>query len=181
MFPMVSTLDELRRAHACLNEVRTELARSGVPRASEVHVGVMIEVPAAALLADAFAREVDFFSIGTNDLTQYTMAVDRGSSRVAHLYSPINPAVLQLIARTVSASHRAGRWTGICGEAAGNPAWAPLWVGLGVDELSMTPSSIPAVKEVIRRTRAEDARLLAAEALRRATVEEIQELLSAAS
>jgi phosphoenolpyruvate-protein phosphotransferase len=178
MFPMVSTLDEFRRAREEVNTVSRELAAQGVPAATEIMLGIMVEVPSSALMADAFAKEADFFSIGTNDLTQYTMAADRGAARVAHLYSPIQPAVLRLIARTVEAGHAAGRWVGICGEAGGNPAWAPLWLGLGLDELSMAPSAIPAVKEVIRTTTFTAARELAEAALRLSTVEDIEALLA---
>ncbi len=181
MFPMVTTRDEWRRARALVDEVRGELAASGDPGPSELAVGIMVEVPAAALLAPVFAAEADFFSIGTNDLTQYTLAADRGSARVAHLYSPIHPAVLQLIARTVEAAHAAGHWTGICGEAAGNPAWAPLWVGLGVDELSMAPAAIPAVKRVIRGLRAGQAETLAAQALAQATPADVEAVLDTAA
>jgi phosphotransferase system enzyme I (PtsI) len=144
-----------------------------------VAVGIMVEVPAAALLAPAFAAEADFFSIGTNDLTQYTMAADRGAARVAPLYSPVQPAVLQLIARTVEAAHAAGRWAGICGEAAGNPAWTSLWLGLELDELSMAPSAIPAVKSVVRRTRFADAHALACEALQQITLADVEAVLHA--
>jgi phosphoenolpyruvate-protein phosphotransferase len=180
MFPMVTTRDEWRRARALVDEVRAELAAAGTPAPAQLAVGIMVEVPAAALLAPVFAAEADFFSIGTNDLTQYTLAADRGAARVAHLYSPIHPAVLQLIARTVEASHAAGHWTGICGEAAGNPAWAPLWVGLGVDELSMAPAAIPAVKRAIRGMAAGAARTLAAQALAQATPADVEALLTAA-
>ena len=180
MFPMVTTRDEWRRARALVDEVGAELAAAGVPAPADLAVGIMVEVPAAALLAPVFAAEADFFSIGTNDLTQYTLAADRGAARVAHLYSPIHPAVLQLIARTVEAAHAAGHWTGICGEAAGNPAWAPLWVGLGVDELSMALAAIPAVKRAIRELHAAAAQTLAAQALAQATPADVEALLTAA-
>jgi phosphotransferase system enzyme I (PtsI) len=181
MFPMVSTLDEFLRARDIVNEVSRELAERGVPAANEIKLGIMVEVPSAALMAHAFAKEVDFFSIGTNDLTQYTMAADRGAARVAHLYSPVQPGVLQLINITVAAAHEHGKWVGICGEAGGNPAWARLWLGLGLDELSMVPPAIPAVKEVIRATTFAEARELAQEALRQSTVQEVEALLAKGS
>ena len=181
MFPMVATLDEWRRARALVDEERAALAAAGTPIAEEVAVGIMVEVPAAALLAPAFAAEVDFFSIGTNDLTQYTLAADRGAARVAALYSPLQPAVLALIARTVEAAHAAGRWVGICGEAAGNPAWTPLWLGLGLDELSMAPPAIPAVKAVLRRTPHAAARALAGQALAQSTLAAVEALVGGGS
>lgn len=174
MFPMVTTLNELRAARAIVERVRRELAEDSVPMATKLEVGIMIEVPAAALMADALAPHVDFFSIGTNDLIQYTMAADRGATKVAHLYSPLQPSVLRLIDMTVKAAHGAGKWVGMCGEAAGNPEWAALWLGLGLDELSMSPASIPAVKEAIRSTQFDEAQALAANALKQATVEEVE-------
>ena len=180
MFPMVSTLDEFRRARDVVNAVRDELAAGGVPSADKVILGIMIEVPSAALMAPEFAREVDFFSIGTNDLTQYTMATDRGASRVTHLYSPVQPGVLRLIKLTVEAAHAEGRWVGICGEAAGNPDWATLWLGLGLDELSMTAALIPAVKETIRGALLSEAQALAERALKQATLADVERLLRSA-
>jgi phosphoenolpyruvate-protein phosphotransferase len=177
MFPMVSTLEELQQARAIVDAARQELEAEKLPSASEVKVGIMVEVPAAALMAHALAPHVDFFSIGTNDLTQYTMAVDRGASRVTHLYSPVQPAVLRLISYTVEAAHQAGKWVGMCGEAAGNPTWAALWLGLGLDELSMSPASIPAVKEVIRHTRLDTAQALAAKVLQQPTLEDVEAML----
>jgi phosphotransferase system enzyme I (PtsI) len=177
MFPMVSTLDELQQARSIIDAARRELDAKKIPSATEVKVGIMVEVPAAALMASVLAPHVDFFSIGTNDLTQYTMAADRGASRVAHLYSPVQPAVLRLISYTVEAAHQAGKWVGMCGEAAGNPEWAALWLGIGLDELSMSPASIPAVKEAIRRTRLDAAQALAAEVLQQPTLEDVEAML----
>jgi phosphotransferase system enzyme I (PtsI) len=174
---MVSTLDEFRRAKQVVDETTAELAGQGAETVPHVQTGIMIEVPAAALTASELAREVDFFSIGTNDLTQYTMAADRGAARVAQLYSPLQPAVLRLIAMTVEAAHAEGKWVGMCGEAAGNPAWAGLWIGLGLDELSMSPPAIPEVKEAIRCTQADEARDLARRALAMPTLSDIEQLL----
>ncbi|MDQ6694750.1 MAG: phosphoenolpyruvate--protein phosphotransferase [Chloroflexota bacterium] len=180
MFPMVSTLDEFRRARDVVRDVQQKLSSNGIPAADEVMTGIMVEVPAAALMVGAFAREADFFSIGTNDLTQYTMAADRGAARVAHLYSPVQPAVLRLIGMTVEAAHAEGRWVGICGEAAGNPAWAGLWLGMGIDELSMTAGAIPAIKEIICSMRLTEARDVAREALTATLLHEVEEVLHSA-
>lgn len=178
MFPMVSTLDEWRRARQMVDETAAELQAAGVAPPSSLEVGIMVEVPAAALMAPAFAAEVDFFSIGSNDLTQYTMAADRGAARVAPLYSAVQPAVLRLVAQTVEAAHAAGRWVGMCGEAAAVPAWTRLWLGLGLDELSMAPAALAEVKETVRGASLAEARDLAAAALRRSTLAEVEALLA---
>jgi phosphotransferase system enzyme I (PtsP) len=149
MLPMVSSLPELRRARAVIEETRDELRAAGIPFDEKLPVGLMIEVPSAALLADQLARECDFFSIGTNDLTQYTLAVDRSNEHVAHLYDSLHPAVLALIDRAVRAGARAGIPVSLCGEMASNPLAVPLLVGLGIGELSGTPSAVPVVKEII--------------------------------
>src|SRR5690606_7745672 len=138
MFPMIGTVAEVRAAKALLAEAQAELRAAGEPFAEDMEVGVMIEVPAAVATADQLAREVDFFSIGTNDLTQYTMAADRGNARVAHLAQALQPAVLRWVDQTVRAGHDAGICVGMCGELAGNPQATPLLVGLGLDELSMS-------------------------------------------
>jgi phosphocarrier protein FPr len=150
MFPMVGTLAEVREAKRLLAEVQAELQLEGIPFAAGMEVGIMIEVPAAVAIADQLAREVDFFSIGTNDLTQYVMAADRGNARVAALANALHPAVLRLIKQTVQAGHAAGIWVGMCGELAGHALATPLLVGLGLDELSMAAPSIPAVKTAVR-------------------------------
>ena len=157
MYPMISSAGEVDQANALLEECKRELAASGVAFNRDVEVGVMIEIPSAALTADLIAPKVKFFSIGTNDLVQYTLAVDRGNERVAHLYEPTHPAVLQLIRRTVEAGRRHGVWTGVCGEMAGNPILAPLLLGLGVEELSVSPGAVPLVKDVIRHVRFSEA------------------------
>ncbi len=162
LLPMVSSMEELRQAKRLVEQSKEELDKRGVPFDPEIPVGIMIEVPAAALVADALATECDFFSVGTNDLTQYTLACDRGNERVAHLYEPLHPAVLVLIDRAVRAARRADIPLSVCGEMAGNPLAAPLLVGLGVTELSAAPSVVPAIKEVVRALDAgvvaEDAR-----------------------
>jgi len=135
----------------------------------------MIEIPSAALIAPALAEHADFFSLGTNDLTQYTLAVDRLNQKVAHLHTPTHPAILRLIQLTVEAAHARGRWVGVCGEMAGDPAAIPLLVGLGVDELSATPAVLPAAKFLLRRLKLAEAKALAAEALACPSAARIQE------
>ena len=156
MYPMVSCVDELREAAELLASVKRELDAEGVPYAKDMPVGVMIEVPAAALNADAFAKYVQFFSIGTNDLIQYAMAADRGNEAVAHLYQPTNPAILQLMEMTVGAAKRNGIYVGVCGESAADPIVGVLWAAMGVDILSMSASYIPVVSKLLSRlTRAD--------------------------
>jgi len=165
MYPMISGLDELTRANALVDEYKAELRAEGVPFDDQLEIGVMIEIPAAVMVAGALAKRVKFFSIGTNDLIQYSLAVDRMNPKIAHLYEPTHPAVLQLVKRTVDAAHDQGIWAGVCGEMAGDPVLAPLLLGLGADELSAAPPLVPAVKYVIRRVKLSEARALAAEAL----------------
>lgn len=165
MFPMIAALEELKAARALLSEVLEELARSNVPHAENIEVGMMIEVPSAALIADKLIDHVDFFSIGTNDLIGYTLAVDRTNSKVAYLYQPTHPAILKLISLTVEAAHKKGKWVGVCGETAGDIYLTPLLIGLGVDELSMGSISIPRVKKAIQSLSYEKMRELAHELL----------------
>jgi len=165
MYPMISSVEEVVRANALLEESKQELDAAGVPFRRDIEVGVMIEIPSAALTADAIAPHVKFFSLGTNDLIQYTIAVDRVNERVAYLYQPTHPAVLKLIRETVDAGHRNGIWVGLCGEMAGDPVMSPLLLGMGIDELSVAPSSVPLVKDMIRSVTYEQARRLAGEAL----------------
>ena len=178
MFPMVGTISELRGIKDKLDEVKTALAAEGVDFDAHMPVGIMIEVPSAVAVADILAAEVDFFSIGTNDLTQYTMAADRGNSKVASLAQALNPAVLRLIDQTVKAGHENGIWVGMCGELAGSPLAAPLLVGLGLDELSMSAPSIPAVKESIRSMTMAVARQLADRVLKLESAAAVTEYLS---
>jgi len=149
MFPMIATLAEVRSARALLDEARDEVRRRSQAVPPSVEAGIMLEIPAAAVRAPTFAPFVDFFSVGTNDLTQYTMAAERGNERVAALADALQPAVLQLIGQTVDAAHARGKWVGVCGELAGDPEAVPVLIGLGVDELSMAPPAIPRVRELI--------------------------------
>ncbi len=179
LFPLVSTLAELRAARAAVDEVAHGLRAEGYPIPERIPVGVMVEVPAAALMADHLAKEVDFFSIGTNDLIQYTLAVDRTNETVAELYSAADPSVLRLIAMVVEASRKHGIAATVCGTMGGEPLYAMLLLGLGIRQLSMPPHQLPEIKRVIRGIRLEDAEALAAEALRRATAREVVDLLEA--
>jgi phosphoenolpyruvate-protein kinase (PTS system EI component) len=165
MFPMIAILDEVRQAKALLDETASELSAEKQDYAKDYQVGIMVEVPAVALTAEIFAAEVDFFSIGTNDLTQYTLAAERGNPRVSYLSDACHPAVLYQIDRVVTAAHRFGKWVGVCGEMAGDPEAIPLLLGLGLDELSMSSSLIPHAKQIIRSWAYKDAQQLAKKAL----------------
>jgi len=150
MFPMISTLEEVKTAKNILNEAKEELRSRGAPFKEDVEVGIMIETPSTALMADALAKEVNFFSTGTNDLTQYTLAVDRTNQKISRLYDALHPSVLRLINKTVKAAHKKGKWVGICGELASDPEAVPILIGLDLDELSVNSPSIPNVKKLIR-------------------------------
>lgn len=165
MYPMISCLDELTKANTLLDQYKAELRAENVPFDESLEVGIMIEVPSAVLIADSLARRVKFFSIGTNDLIQYSLAVDRLNEKIAHLYEPTHPAIISLIKLTVEAAHRNGIWVGVCGEMGGDPSLVPLLLGLGVDELSATPSLVPAIKYLIRRLKMSEAKELAQFAL----------------
>ncbi|MBC7251917.1 MAG: phosphoenolpyruvate--protein phosphotransferase [Anaerolineae bacterium] len=174
MFPMVATREEILRAREALDQARRSLEAEGVPCADEVEVGIMVETPAAAIAADVLAPEVDFFSIGSNDLTQYTLAVDRGNERVSYLYHALDPAVLRLIRIVIEAGHAAGKWVGVCGEMAGQRAAIPILLGLGLDEFSMNPRAIPLAKHLIRQLDYSQAQALAQEVLALRDVAEVE-------
>jgi phosphoenolpyruvate-protein phosphotransferase (PTS system enzyme I) len=177
MFPMISTVDEVDEARKITAEVMDELEKKQVKFDREIKIGVMIEVPSAVLMADELAKRVDFFSVGTNDLIQYTIAVDRGNETVASYYDALNPAVLRLIKKTTESAHKNGIRTSVCGEMAGTPYLAFLLIGLGVDELSLSPASILSVKKLIRTINFKDAFEVAESALRMEKASEIKEYL----
>ncbi len=186
MFPFVGGVRDLRLALALLEEAREELRRAGVPFREDVPVGINLEVPSAAVVADLLAPEVDFFSVGTNDLIQYLLAVDRTDPRVSGLYEPLHPAVMRTLAQIATAARAYDRPLSVCGEMAGQPLEAVLLVGLGFRELSMAPSAIPRVKEAVRAVRETDARRLAEHCLSLRTCDDIvrfvqQELPEAAA
>jgi len=174
MLPMITDVAEVRRAKELLGEAIDELARRGASFAPTLEVGIMVETPAASLAADILAAEVDFFSIGTNDLIQYVMACDRTNERVAHLYKPLHPAILRLVKAVVEAAHKEGKWVGMCGEMAGEALAVPLLVGLGLDELSMSAAAIPGTKSIIRALRLDEAERAAAYALGLQTEAEVR-------
>lgn len=174
MYPMISGADELARANAILTECKAELTARGQGFNAAMKVGAMIEIPSAAATTDLLAKTCDFFSIGTNDLIQYLLAIDRGNNRIAHLYEPAHPAVLRTLKHVVDEAHRAGLPVSVCGEMAGDPVYVPLLLGLGVDALSMTPPLLPAVKYLVRAMTMTDARTLAAEVLQLGSAQEIQ-------
>lgn len=173
MFPMVSCLEEVERALAILGEEEERMRQEGQKIDESYETGIMVETPAAALIADALARRLDFFSIGTNDLIQYTMAADRDNPKVSHLYQAFHPAVIRLIKMTIDAAKERGIWVGVCGEFAGNPLGALLLVGLGVDELSVSPVLVPEIKTVIRSVALKEVQTLAAKVLDSQTQEEV--------
>ncbi|MCE5167895.1 phosphoenolpyruvate--protein phosphotransferase [Paenibacillus profundus] len=158
MFPMISSVEEVRAAKGILDEAKQELRSEALPFDEELPIGIMVEVPAAAMIADRLAEEVDFFSIGTNDLVQYTLAVDRMNEQIAHMYDPFHPAVLRLVRHTIEAAKKCNIIVGVCGEMAGDPRAVPLWIALGVNKLSMSSRSIPRVKAAIRRASQENSR-----------------------
>lgn len=177
MFPMIATLGEFRQAKALLLEEQAKLISEGIEVAEGIQLGIMVEIPSTAVLADLFAKEVDFFSIGTNDLIQYTMAADRMNERVSYLYQPYNPSILRLVNMVIEAAHKEGRWVGMCGEMAGDTTAIPLLLGLGLDEFSMSASSILPARSLISRLSTSDMQQLAATALTLATAEEVVELV----
>jgi len=177
MFPMVATIKEFRDAKAILLEEKDKLTSEGQEVADDIEVGIMVEIPSTAALADIFAKEVDFFSIGTNDLIQYTMAADRMSERVSYLYQPYNPAILRLVKQVIEASHKEGKWTGMCGEMAGDETAIPLLLGLGLDEFSMSATSILKARRQINGLSKNEMTELANRAINCATQDEVKELV----
>ena len=174
MYPMISGIEELRQANAILDECRQELKEKRVPFDEDLEVGVMIEVPSAALTADILAKEADFFSIGTNDLIQYSLAVDRANEKVAYLYEPAHPAVLRMIRDIIKAAHDNNIWVGMCGEMASDEDFVLLLLGLGLDEFSMPSLAIPQMKYIIRSVTMAQAKKIAEEALTLTTAREVE-------
>lgn len=174
MFPMIISVEEIRELKAAIEEYKAELRAEDLAFDEEIEIGVMVETPAAAAIAHHLAKEVSFFSIGTNDLTQYTLAVDRGNELISHLYNPLSPAVLTVIKQVIDASHKEGKWTGMCGELAGDERATLLLLGMGLDEFSMSGISIPSVKKIIRSAGYAEVKAMADEALEMATAAEIE-------
>ncbi|BCO12878.1 phosphoenolpyruvate-protein phosphotransferase PtsI [Aeromonas hydrophila] len=174
MFPMIISVEEFRSLKATVEMLKAELRAEGKAFDESIEVGIMIETPAAAVMAHHLAKEVDFFSIGTNDLTQYTLAVDRGNEMISAMYNPLSPSVLTLIKMVIDASHAEGKWTGMCGELAGDERATLLLLGMGLDEFSMSAISVPRIKKLIRNTNFEDVKAMADQALSFATAAEIE-------
>ncbi|WP_170006795.1 phosphoenolpyruvate--protein phosphotransferase [Bacillus fonticola] len=177
MFPMIATLEEFRQAKAMLEEEKAGLQKAGVEVAEGIEVGIMVEIPSTAVIADQFAKEVDFFSIGTNDLIQYTLAADRMNERVSYLYQPYHPAILNLVNRVIEAAHKEGKWAGMCGEMAGDITAIPILLGLGLDEFSMSATSILRARSFIRGVKRSDMQAIAQEALTLGTADEVEKLV----
>ncbi|EEK8720138.1 phosphoenolpyruvate-protein phosphotransferase PtsI [Salmonella enterica] len=178
MFPMIISVEEVRALRKEIEIYKQELRDEGKAFDESIEIGVMVETPAAATIARHLAKEVDFFSIGTNDLTQYTLAVDRGNDMISHLYQPMSPSVLNLIKQVIDASHAEGKWTGMCGELAGDERATLLLLGMGLDEFSMSAISIPRIKKIIRNTNFEDAKVLTEQALAQPTTDELMTLVN---
>jgi phosphoenolpyruvate-protein phosphotransferase len=179
MFPMIATLEELEQARDMVQEAHSQVEAEGVPLEADIPLGIMVEIPSVVLMAEMFAQKVDFFSIGTNDLTQYTFAAERTNANVAHLTDACHPAVLRQIKQVIDAGHKAGIWTGICGELAGDPDAIPILLGLGLDEFSMSSRSIPRAKALIRRWRYSQAVELANRALSLRSAAEVRQAVAA--
>ncbi|GAA0511727.1 phosphoenolpyruvate-protein phosphotransferase PtsI [Tatumella terrea] len=178
MFPMIISVEEVRFLKNEIELLKTQLRDEGKSFDENIEIGIMVETPASAVIARHLAKEVDFFSIGTNDLTQYTLAVDRGNDRISHLYNPMSPSVLGLIRQVIDASHAEGKWTGMCGELAGDERATLLLLGMGLDEFSMSAISIPRIKKIIRNTNFEDAKALAEQALEQPTADDLMTLVN---
>lgn len=181
MFPMIATLDEFREAKAILEDEKQKLVTEGHKIADQIELGIMVEIPSTAVLADQFAKEVDFFSIGTNDLIQYTMAADRMNQRVSYLYQPYSPSILRLVKMVIDAAHAEGKWAGMCGEMAGDETAIPLLLGLGLDEFSMSATSILKARSQIKNLKKSDMEKLAAQVLNMQTTEQVIEAVKEAT
>lgn len=177
MFPMISTIEELRKAKLLVEECKNELNVQNIPYNNEIKIGMMIEIPAAAIMADTFAKECDFFSIGTNDLIQYTLAAERGNSKIANLYTKNHPAVIKLIKQTIDAAHQNGIFCGMCGEAASNIHYVPLLIGLGLDEFSMNSSAILETKKIITGLNKKECESLVEQVLKATSDKEVENIL----
>jgi phosphoenolpyruvate-protein phosphotransferase (PTS system enzyme I) len=177
MFPLVSGVQELRQVKTLVREIRLELDAEGIPHNKDLQIGIMVEVPSAAVIADLLATEADFFAIGTNDLIQYSLAIDRGNENVSYLYEPLHPAILRLVKMVIDAGKRAGIPVEMCGEMASDPIYAIVLLGLGLEQFSMNPSSIPIIKNVVRSVRYKDCRRIAEIALTKKTAQEIEEFV----
>ena len=173
MFPMIATLEEFRQAKAMVEAEKKNLSKEGVAYSDDIELGMMVEIPAAAVIADQFAKEADFFSVGTNDLIQYTMAADRMNEKVSYLYQPYNPSILRLLKMIIDGAHKEGKWVGMCGEMAGDEKAIPLLLGLGLDEFSMSASSILEARRIVRESNYADLQVLTEKALNCGTSEEV--------
>ncbi|HLO13134.1 MAG TPA: phosphoenolpyruvate--protein phosphotransferase, partial [Pseudoneobacillus sp.] len=180
MFPMIATLDEFREAKAILEEEKQKLISENQKVAEHIELGIMVEIPSTAVLADQFAKEVDFFSIGTNDLIQYTMAADRMNQRVSYLYQPYSPSILRLVKMVIDAAHAEGKWAGMCGEMAGDETAIPVLLGLGLDEFSMSATSILKARSLIRNLKKSDMEKLVQEVLNMQTTDQVIAAVNAA-
>lgn len=178
MFPMIATINEFREAKAMLEEQKAKLEEEGIEVAAHIELGIMVEIPSTAVLADQFAKEVDFFSIGTNDLIQYTMAADRMNQQVSYLYQPYNPSILRLVKMVIEAAHKEGKWAGMCGEMAGDETAIPILIGLGLDEFSMSASSILKARSLIRNLNKAEMEKFASEVVNMSTTEEVVEAVN---
>jgi phosphotransferase system enzyme I (PtsI) len=177
MFPVVTSVQELRQVKTLVRELRAELDAEGIANNPDVPIGIMIEVPSAAIIADILATEADFFAIGTNDLIQYSLAIDRSNENVSYLYEPLHPALLRLLKMVIDAGHKANIPVSLCGEMAADPLFAVVLLGLGLEVFSMNPSSIPVIKNIVRSVRYKDCRRIAEVALTKKTAQEIEEFV----
>ena len=177
MFPMIATVNEFKQARAIYDEERQKMIDAGQPVADNIEVGMMMEIPAAVIIADKLAKYADFFSIGTNDLIQYTFAADRGNEHVSYLYQPYNPSLLRLIKQVIDTAHAEGKWAGMCGEMAGDQIAVPILMGLGLDEFSMSATSMLQTRSLMKRLNTAEVKTLADKALELETNEEVQKLV----